>query len=258
MTNVPAPAKKAGYTRLVFCDDFDSPETIDMKCTHAPGYKWYLDRPFGWADVDLKGIAVENSILTIKTEDHAAGWGPSSYSSHGRTGNSFRYGYFEAKIRFDPKLGVNASYFPAWWSFSVNHAVFNGDDQWAELDFFEAMPEEDGVYRGCYVATVHDWIYSDGKPGNHQNPNNWHPGVVNDDDWHVYGCLWMPGRIEWYFDGKMIAGVSYSADEMPVPLSESSSFKGCYSFMDGEDMLLILGTSADWPIEVDWVNVWQE
>ena len=255
---IPQAAEQAGFKTLVFEDDFDSAATLDWQVSGKPGFKWYLDRPFGWDAVRPADLTVADSVLTIKTPEHCAGWGPSTYSTKGLTGSAFRYGYFEAKIRFDPALGRHASYFPAWWSFSVAHATDKNDEHWGELDFFEAMPDASGLYKGAYVATVHDWIRENGGPQNHQNTNNWFDGQITDADWHVYGCLWEPGRFAWYLDGRCITEVTYSADGHPTPQANPASFVGCYSFLDKEDMLLILGTCEEWPMEVDWVRVWQK
>ena len=256
---IPAQAAKAGYTSLVFYDDFDDLSTFDIEGTGQPGYLWYLDRPFGWSPVSADGYFLRDSVLTIRTPDHCAGWGPCTYSVRGQTGHVFRYGYFEARLRFSHAPTEKTTYFPAWWSFSVEHASGRNDDHWSELDFFEAMPNSEGRYDGAFVCTVHDWIRSkNGEVLNYQNPNNWHPNRVLDDEWHVYACLWKPGLIEWYMDGVLIAFQRYGADRHPDPSPEKNTFVGCYSFMDQEDMLLILGTSHDWPLEVDWVRVWQE
>ena len=256
---VPVPAAEAGYSSLVFYDDFDDPSTFDQEKTGEPGFLWYLDRPFGWSPVSENGYDLQNSILTIRTADHCAGWGPCTYSVRGQTGRTFRYGYFEARMRFDHAPTDKRAYFPAFWSFSAEHASGRGNDHWSELDFFEAMPGEDGRYTGTFVCTVHDWIRDEkGEVQNHQNPNNWHPACVKDSDWHTYGCLWKPGLIEWYMDGQRMAYQRYGADCFPEPSPGECTFEGCYSFMDQEEMLLILGTSRDWPLEVDWVRVWQE
>ena len=137
------------------------------------------------------------------------------------------------------------------------HTTDRNDEHWSELDFFEAMtnPTAGDDYTGTYVATVHDWV-RDGNPINHQNPNNWHDKVVT-EGWHDYGCLWKPGVFEWYYDGELLSRVTYAADSRPEPANENN-FEGCYSFMETETMMLILGSCKEWPMDVDWVRVWQE
>lgn len=256
---IPQAAEKAGYRNLTFCDDFDDASTVDWNGTGDSGYNWYIDRPFKWPALVPGDVKVENSVMTIAQQESCANWAVGTYSAKGDTGHAFRYGYFEARIRFDVnKNKEEVSGFPAWWSFSKAHTTDRDAGHWAELDFFEAMtnPEANGDYTGTYVATVHDWrVLQETGVHNCQNGNNWHDGCVS-EGWHDYGCLWMPGVIEWYYDGTVISRVTYSADALPQPANDSN-FEGAYSFMDGEDMLLILGTCKEWPMEIDWVHVWQ-
>lgn len=256
---VPQMAVDAGYTRLTFFDDFDDPSTIDWEVSGAEGYRWYLDRPFRWTPLEKGDVTVRDSVVMVAQKKSCANWGIATYSAKGDCGTAFRYGYFEARIRFDQtKCKSDVSGFPAWWSFSVAHTTDRNDAHWAELDFFEAMtnPQADGRYTGTFVATAHDWIRpAGGNPQNHQNPNNWHDGVVT-EGWHDYGCLWQPGSFAWYYDGRCIAKVTYG-DGKPDPVSPSSDFDGCYRGIDEENMLLILGSCAEWPMEIDHVCVWQ-
>lgn len=256
----PQAAVEAGYTTLTFFDDFDDPSTIDWDGSGAAGYKWYLDRPFRWSSLEKDDVTMQDSVVTVAQKKSCANWGIATYSAKGDCGTAFRYGYFEARIRFDRnKRKDDVSGFPAWWCFSVAHTTDRNDEHWAELDFFEAMtnPTADGRYTGTFVATVHDWLRPAAKeiPQNRQNPNNWHDGIV-EDGWHDYGCLWQPGSFKWYYDGTCISEVTYSADALPRP-SASSNPAGCYRVIDDEDMLLILGSCAEWPMEIDRVCVWQ-
>ena len=66
----------------------------------------------------------------------------------------------------------------------------------------------------------------------------------------------MPGVFEWYYDGELISRVTYSADGRPEPANDNN-FTGCYSFMETEKMMLILGSCKEWAMEVDRVCVWQ-
>ncbi len=258
---IPAVAEKAGYSRLVFCDDFDDASTIDWEATGQEGFHWYLNRPFGWPTCYRNDLTLEDSVLTVANKDCCAQWAIATVDAKSNQGQAFRYGYFEARIRFDVnKNQKDVSGFPAWWSFSRAHTTGdNKDTHWTELDFMEAMTNSgaNGDYTGTYVATAHDhWRRPDWSICNCQNPNCWNDGVIT-EGWHNYGCLWMPGVYEWYYDGKCISRLTYSADHIPEPFG-GNNFPSCYSYMDKEDMLLILGSCAEWPMEVDWVRVWQE
>jgi len=260
----PLPAAKAGYNRLVFYDDFDSLRTIDVRGTGKPGYNWYVDRPvWGSGITEPSDYSVSNSVLTVSSTGHTGSWALSSFSPKGNTGHSFKFGYFEARIRFDPKLGKSSKDWPAWWSLSTLHSRLNNMDHWAELDFIEAYTGGHADYSGAFVGTVHDW--ANGSKTHYQNSNNWKPLPKSTDfnQWHTYACLWRLGEITWYFDGNALMTQTYSATAPPNPLANGTSTPtpaGVFSILDteAEGMLLILGSDPEWPMYVDWVRVWQQ
>jgi beta-glucanase (GH16 family) len=259
---VPIQAENVGYKNLTFNDDFNSINTIDTAGSKKTGYNWYID-PAIWGDDNAipSAYKVSNSVLTVTNSGHYTGnWTLSSFSSRGNVGHSFRYGYFEARIRFDPTLGKKGRGFPAWWSLSTYHSRVNNMDHWAELDFFEAYTGGLSEYEGAFVGTVHDWADSSKK--HYQNSNNWQPLPKETDftQWHTYGCLWEPGKITWYFDDKPLMTLTYSATALPNPIGNPPAPVGTYFILDRdpEGLLLILGSDTEWPLDVDWVRVWQE
>ncbi len=258
----PNQAQEAGYRNLTFNDDFNSINTIDTGGSKKAGFNWYIDPAIWGKDNAIRSAYnVANSVLTVSNSGHYTGnWTLSSFSSQGNVGHSFRYGYFEARMRFDPTLGKKGRGFPAWWSLSTYHSRVNNMDHWAELDFFEAYTGGLRDYEGAFVGTVHDW--ADSSKIHYQNSNNWQP-LPKDTDfnrWHTYGCLWEPGKITWYFDDKPLMTVTYSATAPPNPVGNPPAPAGTYSILDSdpEGMLLILGSDTEWPLEVDWVRVWQD
>jgi len=257
----PPQAVEAGYKTLVFNDDFDSINTIDVKGTNKSGYKWYVDGPI-WSSgiVDPSTYSVSNSVLALSNNTWSANWMLSSFSCHGNVGHSFKYGYFEARLRFDPALGKKARGWPAWWSLSTHHSRTNDPAHWAELDFFEAYTGGKADYTGAFIGTLHDW--ADDSKTHYQNSNNWQNQPTTDyNQWHTYGCLWSPGKVIWYFDGVAKITQIYSATAPPSPLANGTitpTPAGIFNILDNdpEGMLLILG-SDEWPMYVDWVRVWQ-
>ncbi len=264
----PLPAVEAGYKKLVFNDDFNSISTIDVNGTEKPGYNWYVGLPFGGPDTKSSALSVSNSVLNLTNCPRNYNWAISSYCIKKDFGHTFRYGYFEAAIRFDPTLGKKSRGFPAWWSLSTYYSRVNKmfhSDHWAELDFFEAYKSGNNDYNGKFVGTVHDW--ADSSKIHYQNKNNQQllPEKTDFNNWHTYGCLWMPGKVTWYFDGVALMTQYYSATLPPDPLpnagsgSPSPAPAGTYTILDTDPqgMLLVLGSDPEWPIYVDWVRVWQ-
>jgi hypothetical protein len=257
---VPPAAVGAGYTNLMFDDEFNSISTIDTNNTGAPGYNWYVQLPFGGGTVPGTNYTVTNGVLEINFGGHTQGWGLSTWNCTGN-GNAFRYGYFEARVHFDPTKGATSAWFPAFWSFPVDHTC-SGANHWNELDFFEAYTGGFAPYNGSFVGTVHDWTFNNNTYSNCQNANNFQNTSVDWNQWHILGCLWTPGQISWYLDDNLLMTQQYSATGAPNPCVNCTSGSGCatglFSIMDSENNFLILGCSEEWPLYVDYVHVWQQ
>lgn len=258
---VPVQASKVGFKKLTFNDDFDSINSIDTSGSRQPGFNWYIDDGV-WSNNNAKRTAyqVDHSVLTVTNSGRYTGnWTLASFSSHGKTGHSFKYGYFEARFRFDPTLGKDMEGWPSFWSLSAYHSMVNNMDHWAELDFLEAYTGGFHHFDGAFVGTVHDWADSSKK--HFQNSNNWQPLPKGTDfnQWHTYGCLWLPGKITWYFDDRPLMTLNYSPTAPPDPAGKSPAPAGTFSILDSDPkgMLLILGSDTKWPMYVDWVRVWQ-
>jgi beta-glucanase (GH16 family) len=61
---------------------------------------------------------------------------------------------------------------------------------------------------------------------------------------HTYGCLWTPDKVVWYFDNKPVTTVSTGPG---TP----------FTAIEKEHMFIMLGTGRNWPMDVDYVHVWQ-
>ncbi len=268
---VPVPAVAAGFRSLTFDDEFDSMKTIDVNTTEQQGYNWYTDFPFGGGRTLPPAYSISNGVLTVTSTGWTANWALSSFSSGGNVGHSFQYGYFEARMRFDPTLGPQSQGGPAFWAESTNwssSANHTAPIHFAELDFFEAYHKEHAAYSGVFDGTLHDWHYwPDIPPVDYHNSNNFHaqPGV-DYSQWHIYACLWKPGQVTWYFDGVPLMTQKYSANRGPNPPGKGSVLQlntglqgGAFHILDSEvgGMQIILGSSPGWPMQVDYVRVWQ-
>ncbi len=264
----PSQTGEVGYNTLVFSDDFDSINSIDVNSTDKTGFNWYVGLPFGGPDTKPSAFSVSNSVLNLTKAPRNYNWAISSYSIKKNHGHTFRYGYFEARIRFDPSLGKISKGFPAWWALSTAYSrvdtMFHSE-KWAELDFFEAYTNGYSNFDSSFVGTVHDW--ADSAKIHYQNKHNIQklPSTVNFNQWHTYGCLWEPGKITWYFDGVALMTQKYSASAPPDPLPNAGDNSpvpppaGTFTILDTDPqgLLIILGSDPNWPMYVDWVRVWQ-
>lgn len=103
----------------------------------------------------------------------------------------FTYGYLEARI-FCPGSGGKIANWPAFWSDGQNWPTDG------ELDVFE------GLSGG---ASYHFHSPSGGPGGS----------VVGDfTGWHIYGALWEPGQVTYYYDGKQVGRIAVGITAAPM------------------------------------------
>jgi beta-glucanase (GH16 family) len=219
------------------------------------GYRWYTDTPFHWGD-PLPKLSVTTDGLRI---DPQAGrynngtWSISSVSPTTNNGTGFRFGYFEARMRFDPTLWAGKNGWPSFWAMSRPRVIDDSTIRYAEIDFFESTD-----HGTRYNASLHDWLpigtrqFSDT-----MNTATHEPARAFDArQWNTFGCLWQPGRVRWYLNNELLVEQRYSATATPVPNAEGHP-EGTYSVTDAHEQIIILGSAQGWPLEVDWVRIWQ-
>ncbi len=280
---IPAAAKAAGMTTLAFADEFDAEGTIDFSGEGLEGYNWYADRPYGGGLYTPEEAVVKDGVLTFAPESCASSIGISTFSSTGKTGYTMHFGYAEARIRFNTDTvssredGRNG--WPAFWGVSVVDVVGEQWNRVGELDILEAyhLNDSDPQSGVIYTGTIHDHVkLADGSQQLGSNLVNASGSLGQqttiDNEWHTYAALWTEGYIGWYMDGELMHAVSFTEDDYPAhyyldmeePLfwqtdasTENRTFPGAYSIMNDDHMVLFLGAHETWPIEVDWVRVWE-
>ncbi len=244
----PPGAAAVGYTRLAFEEDFNGTGGIDMADSRQPGFNFYRFRPFGYPVMPVSAFSVANSVLTINnTGTFTTNNGLNT--TCGQSGNTWigydaaNGAYFEARIKCpqtDPSPSADG--WPAFWSNSSKTMWGGIYTDFFELDFFEKIPDE---LPNSYTSGAHEWA----SPG--QTRNDIIPGILNCPagyDWnayHVYGLLWLPGnRHEVHRDNVLV---------------ETRSFTR-YPWLatcDDERLGIMLGSDGGYPMNVDWVRVWQ-
>jgi hypothetical protein len=253
----PSTAVSAGFTNLAFCDDFDSLSTIDVNSTGAPGYNWYTRLPFDRGRTPQSFYSVSDSFLAV-TAPNSINFALTTMDPHTGNGNAWIFGYFEARLSFDPNAVPTAGGWPAWWANSARHLHNDTrytSNPYVELDFFECPPK-----RTEFAGTIHQW--EDSGKTHHQNANAIAPVSVNWAKWHTVGVLWVPGKVVWYLDGRELIEQRYSTNGLPRPsaraIDKGPQLPGLFSSLDtdkpGEQM--ILGSAQGWPLNVDWIRVW--
>lgn len=256
----PTQAVNAGYSVLKFSDEFTSLSTIDTTNTGVPGKKWYTDRPWAWGVTPPGDLSITDGILTITPSTTSPNCNLITASQKGKVGEGFKYGYFEARMAFNPDDAVGSDGFPAFWSLSKNQ-VLNSNQQYSmEIDFFEAYRTPTEPFNDRFVGTIHEFNLTVDPAidrATYGNNVKFLPGTLW-TNFHTYGCLWQPGVVIWYFDDKEVLRQYYSATAEPNP-NPNGYPVGTFSSLDTENegLAILLGSGVNYPLKVDWVRVWQ-
>lgn len=205
--------------QLVFSDDFN-----------APSSAWEIPNlNDSWlASARLpENVQIRNGVLSIVTRKQKAK-GKEWTTGMIRSVATYRFGYFEARVRYARGQGLNN----AFWLTSDKHPKDGGN----EIDINE----------GRYPILVTNNLHTREQPTVHKRVELQRDASEN---WHTYAALWEPsGKITWYVDGKEMN--TQDCPECTEParvLFSTAIFKTIQpsSRLDGSPML------------VDWVRVYQ-
>jgi hypothetical protein len=186
---------------------------------------------------------------------------------------SFRYGYMEARMRYDTVRGNG----PAFWLLSTRHATNpnfanpepydpNPYCQQHGLPVAECWSSELDVFEGFgnieYGGTRRDDFFSGALHRNtgefYGQPNQFRSvqrGTGLDlSEWHVYAALWTDSTVSYYVDGQLQGSVdTFDSTRQPMHLL----FYNWNTDWEGENMPNA-GTPDRLDVSVDWVRVWQQ
>jgi beta-glucanase (GH16 family) len=245
----PAPPAQFGRYQLVFSDEFNNLDLgTSQDGTSAQSHTWYEGVWFNKNHAPREDFLAANSALSLtwKRGQLQSDSSVSTFSRRDPNYHAWRYGYFEARMKWRPEEGA----WPAFWMIPVQPAFSDGPMESGEIDIFEGQGSDPHTFFG----TIHRW--SGQKQLASSSPHNHFPLSPNTDfsQFHTYGLLWVPGRVTWYFDD--------------VPLHSETT----YDVFDRQDFFLVLAMQegSDWKagdltgvsaetltLTVDWVRVWQ-
>lgn len=265
---VPAAAGK--YNRLAFEDNFDSISTIDTGNTGAPGFKWYPAGVHKWGKPDTQPseYSVNNSVLRIAPSHSTYNRNFMTRDPNTGEGQSFGRGYYEVRMRVDADGVRNVppenSSWPAFWAQS-NHLHRLNQRPYVELDMVEIMRKDEflGTLWAHHGGQFDKSLMIKNRKADYRNPN------YHSADWHTYGCLWDTNGVEWYIDGVLVLKQYWGEkrnllapnDPQQNPVAADGTnptLNNPFGLFDSETAIdVILGTGKTWPMEVDWVRIWQ-
>ncbi len=242
-----APPQVSGY-HLVFEDDFTA---FDLSPDGKGAHTWHEGVWWSEKHAPLTNISASGGMLTLKWQrsQNTPDTSITTFSRDKQHFTAFRYGYFEARMRWDVVRGA----WPAFWLIPVQSAtsqnVYNGTKEAGEIDIFEGQ----GDHPRTFYGTIHDWVGSDHK---RSGTNTFHlPKNTDLAQFHVYGLLWTPGRVTWYFDNQPLHSEPtppvYDKQDFFIVLGMQEGVDWTYSNMSGV-------TAPEMNLHVNWIRVWQK
>jgi beta-glucanase (GH16 family) len=241
------PPAAAGY-HLAFSDDFSH---FDLSPDRGGAHTWYEGVWFNTHRAPMSNIksTPDGLILTWTRGQDSANTSISTFSQTGKTDHSWKYGYFETRMRWTPTTGA----WPAIWFIPD----LTGDQvETGEFDLFEGNGDRPHTFFG----TIHDWHQShSGKMVDIKNSAQSNrfdlPEDTNFSEFHTYGVLWLPDSITWYFDDKPIH------TEKSYPIFSAQTYCIIISMQEGVrwregDLDGVQANQLD--MNVKWIKVWQK
>jgi hypothetical protein len=259
----PRPIRGHGY-RVVFKDTFKRLRR-NVWCSH----QWWEPSPQPGTQYVEKGVlhlvrrrADDYENVTVSTE-------PCGQAKP----KSFKYGYMEARIRYDTVRGNG----PAFWLLSTRHQQHATSPGWnpvtpnpicarrgeprthclaSELDIFEGFGNIE------YGGSRTDDLFTGAL---HRNTSSYYGredavrGVLHGTGrdlsrWHVYAARWKKSKVSFYVDGRRQGRVkSFGSTRQPMHLL-------LYNWnTDWEDENMPNASTPDrLDVSVDWVRVWHK
>ncbi|MBI5834426.1 MAG: glycoside hydrolase family 16 protein, partial [Armatimonadetes bacterium] len=189
--NVPG-GELDGY-RLAFGDEFDGDRLDDQAWVCRTG-------PRLWSDNLARNVSVADGRLRIALRREKSG--ELNYTAGGVISRAlFRYGYFEARFRVPRGAGWHTSF---WLMRFDGGAAKRAGEPVQEID----ICEQDSVNLHRYAPNLHRWL-----PEPHASRGHRNIDVAPDlsADFHTWGCLWLPQRLTYYFDGQPVHSIDATA-----------------------------------------------
>lgn len=156
------------------------------------------------------------------------------YTSHLATEQTFRYGRFEARMKFASRKGAHS----AFWLQDPEPNRVGG----SEVDVVEHFGSDSVVWHNVYWRTKSNLWPAD--------PWGWRRHTKTDPrEWHVYGLNWYPDRYVYTVDGHVTAVSRAGLSSFPKVLVLSLlSSRWEWPRLDRENL-------SDYRTRIDWVRV---
>lgn len=278
----PAQASAAGYSKLVFNDDFTTTTTIATTQEAASGFNWYWSGGGYQGSFNYSTWVSLNTTATAATINNGNSGGGSNASPAGgiltlptgifpnanlltlpgaalnKSGVSlpplgtgrWQHCYMEAYVQFKPNQNAAEIYtstgWPAWWTWAAENL---GNFGYGGAPFTCADGTEVDFIESYGNA---EWGAGDGSgPANETNSTIINHGTGGTNQIMAVS----PIDSNWHTYGFLwVPGtITIYYDNVA---KGSESLGSSYS-LDSQSLFMILGTGPSWAMNIDWVRVWQ-
>lgn len=236
----PQTAKDHGYNRLAFSDYFDQSQLL--RPNWKTGFPWQEEDKPGDNPADgnemwyvPEQVQVRDGLLHLVAERrplNGRNWVSGQISGQAM---AFQYGYIRARM----KVPQGQGFWPNFWLLPTTWG-------WPpEIDIAESWQPQ-----GRIEYFNHATWWNNGASNAFK-----HTVVDNPYDWHEWGLLWTPEKLEWYLDGNVV--FSYTGPGVPhQPLYPMFTLEVGGAFKGG---IGVTGPSTPPRAEmlVDFMEIWQ-
>ncbi len=274
----PIQALAGGFDTLAFSDEFDI-ANVDTEYTGDYGYKWYLTDITGVCG-DKTDYSITDGVMTLAGKNMRYNWLLATMDGNTAAGwHGFQYGYLEFRTRFNstPEGFEGTDYSkiqeegmpnaPAVWSFPpevICQSALGFAQRYVEMDWMEYWGYDKNNCQ--WTITLHDQTREsngtvttsiNNRGSNHiLDPKN----NIGDGQWHTVGYRWEKGLLIAYVDGREIFYQDWSENgHYPEGIATIGEMKAdAFTPLDNQLSPLILAGSEGWPLEIDYIRVWQK
>lgn len=174
--------------KLTWSDDFNGDKVDETKWEYRTDSKLLSTQSPG-------NVTVKDGYLSIALKKEDLNGKP--YTGGGIiTRSTFRYGYYEARLKIDAGSGWHSSF----WMQRYNGKDTLGEKATLEMDVIENQSNN----LKSYGVNTHRWAVSHIAAG--------HKDIETPDlskDFHIFGCEYAPDVVRYYFDGKLVQTVDW-------------------------------------------------
>jgi hypothetical protein len=237
--------------RQVFVDDFGSSVPLggfsgcvasSRQCSGLPAdvrAKWFA-YPDGWKDsyvgtyMPSRVMSVQGGLMNLYLHSEngsrlVAAPEPIVAGAVGREGGLL-YGRYAIRFRADQLAGYKTS-----WMLWPDSEVWPRD---GEIDF----PE--GDLAGTQWSTMYGFVHHQGATSS--SDQDWFNSGVAYGDWHTAVIEWLPGRVSFSLDGRLVGTTTTAVPDTPMHLVLQTPTT--------DSFLAALGTAGN--VQIDWIAIW--